>query len=71
MPEIHSAVVTFQSIICRVIQYLPNVPNGSDDIFIFGKIQEVHRKTLVIFDCGTSINPTFHNANLKMKEVML
>lgn len=63
MPEIYSAVETFQSIIHRVIQYIPNVPNGSDDILIFGKIQEVHRQTLVIFDCLTAINLTFHNAN--------
>lgn len=63
MPEIYSAAETFQSIIYRVIQHIPNVPNGSDDILIFGKIQEVHRQTLVIFDCLTAINLTFHNAN--------
>lgn len=72
MLEIFSAVETFQTIIHRVVQYLPSVPNNSEDILIFGKIQEVHRKTLtVIFDCLTAINLTFHNANLKLNEVML
>lgn len=60
---IYSAVETFQSIIHKVIQYIPNVPNGIDDIIIFGKIQEVHKQTPVIFDCLTAINLTFHNAN--------
>lgn len=68
MPEIYSTAETFQR---RVTQYIANVPNGSDDILIFGKIQEVHRQTLVIFDCPTAINLTFHNANLKLNEVML
>lgn len=59
MLEIFSALETFQSIIHRV-----NVPNNSDDVLIFGKIWEVHRKTLaVIFNCLTAINRTFHNAN--------
>lgn len=60
MPEAYSGDESFQSIIHRVIS---NVPNDSEDIIIFGKIQEIHRQTFVIFDCLTAINLTFHNAN--------
>lgn len=67
MPEVYSGTETFRSMICRVIQYIPDVPNDSEDIIIFGKIQDVHSQTLVIFDCLTAIS----QCQLKLNEVML